>query len=415
MQEERIEFTSGAKKSLITVGVIGVILLLLGIFMVSSGGHHHDHDADASHHAFHWTQRLFAGLWINNVYFIGLGVLGVFFVAIQYAAQAGWSAGIKRIPEAFGAWIPFGGIIMLAVFLVGGHDIFHWTHAELYDPNSDQYDAILDGKKGFLNTPFFIARMVAYILIWFLFYRWIRSTGLQEDIHGGDSYYFKLRKISAIFLILFAITSSTSAWDWVMSVDSHWFSTLFGWYMFASWFVSALALVTIITIILKEKGYLSVVNENHIHDLGKFVFAFSIFWTYTWLSQYLLIYYANIPEESIYFVERMQSETYAPVFYLNLILNFFFPFLVLMTRASKRHGVFLKLVCSVVLIGHWIDFYQMITPGVLGENAGFGFLEIGLIMIYASLFLYVVLGNLAKAPLIAKNHPLLKESLHHHI
>ena len=206
-----------------------------------------------------------------------------------------------------------------------------------------------------------------------------------------------------------------SAWDWIMSIDSHWFSTLFGWYMFASWFVSGLAVITLLVIILKEKGYLAVVNQNHIHDLGKFVFAFSIFWTYTWLSQYLLIYYANIPEEAVYYVERMQSETYAPVFYINLILNFFFPFLVLMTRDAKRHNIFLKVVCTVVLIGHWIDFYQMVTPGTLGENGGFGFLEIGLIMIYTAAFLFVILGSLAKAPLVAKNHPMLQESLHHHI
>jgi hypothetical protein len=190
---------------------------------------------------------------------------------------------------------------------------------------------------------------------------------------------------------------------------------MFGWYVFASWFVSGLAAITLVVVFLKEAGYLKVVNANHIHDLGKFVFAFSIFWTYIWFSQFLLIYYANIPEETFYFVERWKSDHYAPYFFINLILNFFFPFLMLMTRDAKRHIIFLKIVCFAVLFGHWIDFYLMVTPGTLKDNGGFGFLEIGLIMIYGSAFLFVVLSSLAKHPLIAKNHPMLEESLHHHI
>lgn len=419
IQEQKFEFTAGAKKNLIILGIIGLAILALGIVMLNFGGHdaHGAHEAghDDGHHAFHWTQRLLAGIWINNVYFIGIAVIGVFFFALQYAAQAGWSAGFKRIPLSFGAWLPIGGALLLITFLVGNHDLFHWTHSELYDPESPEFDPILDGKKGFLNIPFYLIRMVAFLVLWTLFYRVLRKNASAEDQLEGSKQWFKMRKISAIFLVIFAVTSSIAAWDWVMSIDSHWFSTLFGWYMFASWFVTGLAFTTLLITILKDHGYLQMINQNHLHDLGKFVFAFSIFWTYTWVSQYLLIYYSNIPEESVYFVERMQSETYKPVFYINLILNFFFPFLVLMTRDSKRHTVFLKLVCAVVMIGHWIDFYQMITPGTLGENGGFGLLEIGLIMTFASLFLFVVLGSLSKIQMVPKNHPMLQESVHHHI
>jgi magnesium-transporting ATPase (P-type) len=190
---------------------------------------------------------------------------------------------------------------------------------------------------------------------------------------------------------------------------------MFGWYAFASWWVTGLALVTLIVVLLKEAGYLSIVNSNHIHDLGKFVFAFSIFWTYIWFSQFLLIYYANIPEESIYFVERMYNDKYAPFFFLVLILNFVLPFLLLMTRDSKRHSRFMKLVLPIVIVGHWLDFYMMITPGTLKENGGFGFLEIGLILVYGGAFLFVFFNQLSKAPLYSKNHPMLQESLHHHI
>ena len=152
-----------------------------------------------------------------------------------------------------------------------------------------------------------------------------------------------------------------------------------------------------------------------IHDIGKFMWAFSIFWTYIWFSQFLLIYYANIPEETIYFVERWKSDKYAVFFFLNLILNFFLPFLLLLTRDAKRHARFIKVVAPIILFGHWLDFYLMVTPGTLKENGGFGLLEIGLLMVFASAFIYTTLHSLAKHPLVARNHPMMEETLHHHI
>jgi hypothetical protein len=200
-----------------------------------------------------------------------------------------------------------------------------------------------------------------------------------------------------------------------MSIDPHWFSTMFGWYVFSSWWVAGLALITFIIIILKEQGYLSIVTANHLHDLGKFIFGFSIFWTYLWFSQFLLIYYANIPEETVYFIQRITTSNYSSIFYINLFINFVFPFLALMTRDSKRQMSILKIVTVVVVLGHWLDFYLMITPGVMKYDGGFGFMEIGSLMIFMAAFFWVVLSNLAKYPLIAKNHPTLQESLHHHI
>ena len=173
-------------------------------------------------------------------------------------------------------------------------------------------------------------------------------------------------------------------------------------------------MTVLLVVYVKEKGLLSIVNASHLHDLAKFVFAFSIFWTYIWFSQFLLIYYPNIPEESIYFIERMSTSQYAPVFYLNVFMNFVFPFLLFMTRDSKRHRLFIKIVAGIVLAGHWVDFYLMITPGTMQYDGGFGFVEIGVTLVFLSLFLFVTLSNLAKMPLIAKNHPLLAESRHHH-
>ena len=430
MTEERYEFTSTAKKRLIITLIVGLAVLALGIVMMSSGGGHDAHGAETAeaaeggHHAFNWMQRIWANLWINNVFFGGLALIGVFFVAIQYAAQAGWSAGIVRIPLAFGGWLPIAFVLMLVTYFLGGHDIFHWAHHDLYDPASPDFDPILDGKKGFFYWPmsehpsvpvFWLFRLVFFFGVWYFIFTKIRSLMFQEDEMGGDSYWFRLRKLSAIFLVFFAFSSSIAAWDWVMSIDPHWFSTMMGWYAFASWWVSGLALITFVVVLLKDKGYLKIVDANHLHDLGKFVFAFSIFWTYIWFSQFFLIYYSNIPEESIYFVERWKSGHYAPFFYFNLAINFFFPFLVLMTRDSKRHSRILKIVCPAVVFGHWMDFYLMVTPGTLKDNGGFGLVEVGMLTVFVAAFLYVVLSNLSKAPLVGKNHPMLQESLHHHI
>jgi len=416
MTDEKYIFSGKAKKNLAITLIVGVVLAIVGVIMMNSGGHgEHGEVAAEGHGAFSWTTRLYANLWINNMYFTGLAIIGVFFVAIQYVAQAGWSAGFKRIPLAFGNWLPFSFILILGVFLFAGHDLFHWTHESLYDESSADYDPIIAGKAGYLNTYFYIGRMVVYFAVWYLLFNAIKKRMFAEDLEGGDTNWRKNMGLSAAFLVFFGYSSSMAAWDWIMSIDPHWFSTMFGWYVFASWWVSGLALITFIVVLLKDQGYLSIVNENHLHDLGKLVFGFSVFWTYIWFSQFLLIYYANIPEETIYFVERLSSDQYAPFFFINLIVNFVLPFLLLMTRQAKRHTRILKVVMPIILVGHWIDFYLMITPGTLKENGGFGLLEIGLAMVYLAAFLYVVLSSLAKQPLVAKNHPMLEESLHHHI
>ena len=424
MTDEKFVFTASLKKKLAITGIVGVVLFVIGLIALMTGGGHEEashgveaagHAAAEEHHGGSWITRVYANLWINNVYFTGVALIGVFFVAVQYVAQAGWSAPIKRIPLAFGNWLPIAGALMLVTWLVASHDLFHWTHEDLYVEGGPHYDEIIAGKQAYLNTPFYLARMIIYFVVWILFFRWIRKEILAEDIDGNTKHWRKLVGISAGFIVFFAVSSSMSAWDWILSIDTHWFSTMIGWYVFASWFVTGLATITLIVVFLKEAGHLSMVNSNHLHDLGKFVFAFSIFWTYIWVSQYLLIYYANIPEESVYFMERLNSDQYAPVFYVILIMNFFFPFLALMTRDAKRHVMFLKIVCPVVIVGHWLDFYLMVTPGTVKEGGGFGFLEIGLAMIFAVAFLFVVLSNLAKVPLVAKNHPMLEESMHHHI
>jgi hypothetical protein len=452
--EEKYVFASETKRKLIILGLVGLALFVLGIFMTmgSEGGHGgKDHASSAEisknlvasadegaakehgeshvtggaaeHHGSPtWLKRVYTSLWQNNIFFAGIGIIGLFFIAIQYAAQAGWSAPIKRIPLAMGHWIPFAGVLMIVLWFIVKGDIFHWTHHDLYVPG-EGFDPIINGKSPFFFWPlaggtfpfFFVFRMVLFFGLWYLFFTLIKKHMLAEDVEGGNEHWYSMRKLSAYFLVIFAVSSSVSAWDWVMSIDTHWFSTMFGWYVFASWWVTGLAVIALIVANLKTAGYLKMVNGNHLHDLGKFIFGFSIFWTYIWFCQFMLIYYANIPEETIYFYQRMKVAPYSWIFFANLFLNFVLPFLLLMTRDAKRHVSMLKVVCPIVIVGHWFDFYNMVTPGVMQGNGGIGFLEIGLGLVFAAFFLYVVLSSLSKFSLVAKNHPFMNESMNHHI
>ena len=259
--DQRFDFTASIKKSILTVLVIGAIILGIGIVLAMTGGHHEE-GASAGEHAFHWYERLYASLWVNNVFFTGIAIIGVFFFAIQFAAQAGWSAPILRVMLSLGNWLPIAGVLMIATFFVANHDLFHWTHAYLFDQNDPQYDKIIDGKGAFFYWPmekgtfplFYIARMVLFFGFWVFFFNKFKQISAQEDQLGGSSYWYKMRSWSAYFLVFFAVSSSVSAWDWVMSIDTHWFSTLFGWYVFASWFVSGLSVITLIVLFLKGKG-----------------------------------------------------------------------------------------------------------------------------------------------------------------
>ena len=422
--DEKFEFSASAKKKLFFTLGLGLLLLAIGVIMLMNGGHGHDAHGAAEHGghgAAHWSLRIIKDLWINNVFFTGISFVGVFFIAFNYVAWAGWSAGIKRIPEAFGAYLPYAAVLTIGLLLAFNHDLFHWTHHDLYDPKSEHYDALLDGKKGYLNFTFFMIRTIIYFAVWILFYLKLRSLSVQEDNAeaGNTKFHDQMIYWSAGFIVLFGITESMCSWDWIMSTDPHFFSTMFGWYCFASWFVSGLALITLIVVTLKENGYLSFINENHLHDLGKFVFAFSVFWTYIWFEQFLLIYYANIPEEVGYFVQRLKTDAYTPIFFITLIINFFFPFLALMTRNAKRQGIILKIVTIAIICGHWLDFYMMMTPPILGQEGGldvkFLFVEVGMTMAFASIFLFVILTALAKVGLVAKNHPMLEECEHHSV
>lgn len=216
-----------------------------------------------------------------------------------------------------------------------------------------------------------------------------------------------------MFLVFYGFTTPIFAFDNIMSLEAHWFSTMFGWYNFASMWVSCLATIAVLLILLRKAGYMQFVNNSHLHNLGQFIFGFSIFWTYVWFAQFLLIYYANMPEETVYFFKRF--EYYKFWFYLNLFLNFLVPVFLLMDRDNKRKENVLLTICILIICGHWVDFYQMIMPGAVESHNGFGFIEIGTALGFVGLFTFTVLTSLSKQALIAKNHPFLQESLNHHL
>ena len=352
---------------------------------------------------------------MNTIFFLSIGLGALFFLAIQYAAQVGWSVGILRVMEAMALWV---GIPMLVMFFIGiagslhWHHLYHWMLEGIADPASANYDKIIAGKVAWLNAPFFLARTVIYFIIWAGAAYLFRRNSLKEDaMSKGKNLFFTQRKLAATFLVLYAVTSSTSAWDFIMSIDTHWFSTMFGWYTFAGMWVSAMVVIVLTTIYLKKLGYLENVNDSHIHDIGKWIFAISFLWSYLWFSQYMLIWYANIGEEVVYYV--MRTENYKYLYFGMFFINFVFPMLILMSRDAKRDAGVLMFVGLVILIGHWLDVYIMVSGGSLGANWHIGMLEIGLPVMMAGIFILILLKNLSKAPLTPVNHPFLDESIHH--
>ena len=369
------------------------------------------HDASHDEHVFHQLQnKPWAALYVAAFFFfmISLGVLA--FYAINRAAQAGWSPVLFRVMEGITAYLLPGGLIVVIILALSG---FHLNHLFIWmDPEVVAHDKLIAGKVGFLNVPFFLGRAVFFLAGWTL-YRFIsRKYSLAQDEAGDDSNHVKNFRWSAGFLVFFIVTESIMSWDWIMSIDPHWFSTLFGWYVFASMFVSGITAIALITIYLKSKGYLEFVNDSHIHDLGKFMFGVSVFWTYLWFSQFMLIWYSNIPEEVTYFITRI--EDYNLPFFGMIAMNFLFPLLILMNSDYKRTNYFVVMAGIVIILGHYLDVFNMIMPSAVGDQWFIGIPEVGGFLFFLGLFIFIVFTALTKAPLLAKGDPYMGESERFH-
>lgn len=428
----QFQFKASHKTLLLSMMGLGIVCLALSFFL-----------DDTPFHARFWTNYLH-----NTVFFTGIAFMSFFIIAAGILAYAGWYVAFKRIWEAFAQFM-IVGLVMMAVVVAGTvfhwHHLYHWADASIFDEGSAGYDAILVGKSAFLNIGWYAVVTFLFLGSWVFIANKLRQLSLREDREGSGanfSLHRKMRMWAAAGLPVAGFTSGAVIWLWIMSLDAHWYSTLYAWYVTASWFVSAIALTILMIIYLKSQGLMEFVKADHLHDLGKFLFAFSIFWTYLWFSQFMLIWYGNVGEETVYFYERMQD--YPIIFYGNLMINFLLPFFILMRNDTKRKYGTLIFCSVVVFFGHWLDFFQMIKPGALhtaleaagahghegGEHAGDaghhvaqfvsgftipGLLELGIFVGFIGGFLYFAFAQIAKAPLLAENDPYIEETLHHHV
>jgi len=357
-----------------------------------------------------------AGL-VAAYFFVTVSIGAAVIVAIMHVTKAGWGVVVRRVPEAMTTWLPVGLITLLAVTGLGMHDLYEWSHPDLVAK-----DFLLQHKSVLLNVPGFFARMVGILLAWILLTWVMRRNSYAQDQDGDVKRTHANVKWATIFLIVFGLTMTMASLDWLMSLEPHWFSTMFGVYQFAGAHKAAVAVMLLLVLGLKKGGFLPQANVNHLHDLGKMMFAFSTFWAYIWVSQYLLIWYANIPEETGYYLVRMDHGWMA-LFAANVVINWALPFFLLLPRPNKRNPKLLAGVACLMLLGYWLDIYLQVMPATSHFHAHhthteahgplFGLPEIGAFALVAGLFVLVVTAMLSKASLIPSRDPYLQESLHH--
>ncbi len=397
--------------------IAGLIAVLYGFIMYHPFAHAgHGENTDST--------RFWAVLLQNSVYWLLTVNACMFFLCVTTMAMGGWQVAMRRVPEAISSVVPILGVITLLILMAivwgGRTDIYHWL-----DKDAVAHDKILNGKKGFLNPMFFSICSIVSVGLWWLLGRKMRTMSLETDKNGpmdyetGKKWIWKNTVWASLFTVFFGLSvASTIPWLWLMSIDPHWYSTMYSWYTFASTFVSGLSLMALFIIYLKNRGQLEYVTEEHLHDVGKFMFAFSIFWTYLWFSQYMLIWYSNQPEETKYFIERIGTADkpgpYRGLFFFNLIINFVCPLLILMKKSTKRSWTMITFMAVLIIFGHWIDFYQMVMPGTMKDHAKMMPFEFGVAALFIGIIMWGVGNYFSKHSLLAKNHPFLKESMIHH-
>lgn len=369
----------------------------------------------ANEHAEHvlhqYHNKPWSALFIAAFLFTGVAVAAMFFLAIQHVAQAGWSVIVTRIMEGMTVFLPIGGILMLIV-LVGSvlhyNHLFHWMDLDARDFDSDRFDHFFKTKEPWLNEPFWIIRSVLYLAGWTFFAWMLRKKSKTLDMTNNIKDYWSMYKWAVLAIIFFALSSMASSWDWVMSIDPHWYSTLFGWYVMVSYLTTAVAIMILIAIHLKRQGVFPEFNDNHLHDLTKYLFGFSLLWGYLWLCQFLLIWYANVPEEAVYFQQR--EEMYNLTYYKMLIPNVVIPFLLLISSSVKRNPKIVQIAAIIIILGHWLDVFNQIMPGTVGAWWQFGLLEFGALLFVGGLYVFVTMTAMTKLKLQPKGNPLYHES-----
>ncbi|MCB0414046.1 MAG: molybdopterin oxidoreductase [Bdellovibrionales bacterium] len=346
---------------------------------------------------------------IGMFYVMSLSLGGFFFTAIQHVTKAGWSVNIRRFSEAFINYLPIGAITAV-IFLFGAPTIYDWLNPEVVAK-----DHLLAHKASYLNQTFFYIRMVAFFALWIVLGKTMVGNSVKQDKTGDVNLTHKNVAVSVFALLVFALTYSFFSVDTMMALEAHWFSTIFGVYAFAGLFQSTVALMILIILKLMSTGQLKgYVTEDHIHDLGKFLFAFTVFWAYIAFSQYMLIWYANLPEESFFFQDR-SAGPWAWVSIFLILFKFVVPFFALLPRWAKRTPGHLAMVSILILIMQFVDLFWVAYPHYDQDHVVVPWIEVLVLLGFLALFLWATFQFLKKNSIVPLKDPRQHESLHHHV
>lgn len=390
--KEQITVSRNFKIITFTLMAIGLAVFILGLFTDSK---------------LTWANYL-----IVNYYFLSLALGGLFFFLIQNITQSGWSSAFQRISEAMMSYIPFAAVFFLLTFF-GIKDLYHWAQ-----PDTVALDPVLQHRSVFMNTPFYFLRMAIYFTLWIVFIIKLRDISLKTDLADSSDttgimkLFSKTELYSKILIFILAITVSLSAFEWIMSIDSHWYSTIFALKNLAAAFLHGVSILALIVFILHKRGYFPFLNKFHLHDFARYIFMLSIIWGYFWFAQFMIIWYGNIPEETGYYFTRWQ-DGWQILFFAEIGLNWGIPFMMLLPVKTSRNMKVIVAVILFLIVGQYVDLFVQIIPGITGVLK-FGWIEAGLFLGYAGLFAFIVATSLSKAKIMPVNHPYLDESIHHH-
>jgi hypothetical protein len=373
----------GSRSSVVSLAALGLIAFAIGLLVAP---------ADA------W-----AGLLLGNLYFVSLALFGTVFVAITYLFSAGWAVAFRRVPEAMSAYLPFGAAGVLAL-AVGAPALYPWARPEVLAG-----DAHLQHTAVYLNLPFFLLRAALAFGVWILFSRRITQHSRRQDADGDLAHTRQNQVLSAWFMVLFVATFIFTTVDWLMSLEPEWTSTIFPLYAFCGLLLGGTAAMTGLVIALRERGLLPGVTSSHLYELCRLLATTSTLWAYVWFSQYLLVYYTNVPEEASYYARRLVGAGLP--FMLNLLLNWGIPILLLIPIGHRRSSTWLLRVCAIVLVGRWLDLYLLIVPAV-GQPSHFGSVEIGVSLGCLALFIGAFAQGFQRAAPVPSRDPYLVESVH---
>ena len=366
--------------AMLAVGVVGIVFGLL------------------------FSDRFWFALLQNSFYFLTIALGAAVFLAVNHVSNASWISVLRRVPEAMTGYLPVGALALLCVFF-GRGVLYEWTHTTYSHLGHE-----LTFKNTYLSTGFFFGRMLLFLGIWTVLIHLLKRESFAQDTDGSLTHTDRSKVYSAIFLVVFGITFTFASIDWIMSLEPMFYSTIYAFYHIAGVLLAGSASIAVMVILLRRRGFLKEVGDKQLHNLGKLVLGFSTFWAYIWLCQYLLIYYANIPEETVYYLRRTSQPGWSYLFLINLFVNWIIPFVLLLPRKVKMNENWMLTACGIVLVGHWLDLYIMIFPPFF-ESAMIGLVDIALPLGFVGLFLLVFVRSLRADRLIPEKDPYLEESM----